>query len=46
MIEWIWLIIGISWGLWVNLADASHYKNIVKLQRRYIDILHKKIDGE
>lgn len=46
MSEWIWLVIGAAWGLWINLGDAKYYKNIVKLQQRYIDLLHRKLDGD
>ena len=46
MSEWIWLIVGVAWGLWVNLGDAKYYKGIMKLQTRYIDLLHKKLEGE
>ena len=46
MSEWIWLIVGVAWGLWVNLSDAQYYKRIMKLQTRYIDLLRKRLDGE
>lgn len=44
MSDWIWLIIGAAWGIWINLGDAKHHKAIAELQHRYIDRLHKKID--
>lgn len=44
--EWIWLVIGATWGLWVNYNDANYYKNLAKLQQRYIDLLNRKLDGE
>lgn len=44
MAEWIWLVIGAAWGLWVNLGDAKYYKNIMDLQTRYIKLLHKQLD--
>lgn len=46
MSEWIWLIVGVAWGLWVNLSDAKYYKGIMELQDRYIKLLHKKYDDE
>lgn len=46
MSEWLWLIIGTAWGIWINLDDAKYYRNIVELQERYIELLHRKIDGE
>ena len=46
MSEWIWLLVGVAWGLWVNLSDAQYYKNIMELQTRYIKLLHRKLYGE
>jgi len=46
MTEWLWLVIGMVWGMWVNLNDANYYKRLMELQKRYIDLLHKKLDGE
>lgn len=44
MSEWIWLVIGAAWGIWINLGDAKYYKRIMELQKRYIELLHKKMD--
>lgn len=46
MSEWIWMLIGMFWGVWVNYFDAYYYKNITRLQQRYIDLLHKRLDDE
>ena len=46
MIEWLWLLIGVCFGVWVDYTDSSYYKDIVRLQGDYIDLLHKKLDME
>lgn len=46
MTEWIWLVIGAAWGIWINLGDAKHYKDRVELQNLYIEHLHRKMGGD
>ncbi len=46
MAEWMWLLAGMFWGVWINYSDASYYKNISKLQERYINLLLKKLDDK
>ena len=44
MIEWLYLAIGMAWGMWINLNDANYYKKLTKLQERYIKILLEELD--
>jgi len=42
MSEWVWLLFGMAWGLWINHSDANHYKEVTKLQERLIYLFHNK----
>lgn len=44
MTEWLWLLAGMFWGIWINYSDASYYKEIVKLQERYINLLLEELE--
>lgn len=46
MTGWLWFLAGMLVGIWIDYNDASYYKNIVKLQERYITLLLEKLDAE